>query len=241
MLFHGGSRRENGGNSVGRDGGDGVRAEAERPLGAQLGAAPRRRAVWARTLWGCRSTRAMCAAGLVTNGVTGLVWGVVSVWARDAAGLSGAQRDAALGAYALGKGLVQLASGGLSDWLGRKWLVAGGLAANGAALGVLAAAAAAHLAPQASNRYLMGTFVVLGLGTGLLYPVMAAAVCDHTSRGAQATAIGAFRFARDSGYAVGAVAGLVADAGSAPAAMGACALACAAAAAAVARWYRGRR
>ena len=204
--------------------GDGRRAE-HGETGARIAPGASRREVWWQTLWLNRSTAAMCAAGFVTNGVTGLIWGVISVWARDAAGVPGERRDAALGAYALGKGLVQLGAGALSDWAGRRAIVAGGLAVNAGALCALAVAAAGGTGADAAARWLIGCSIVLGLGTGALYPVLAAGVCDHAPRRVQATAVGAFRFARDAGYAAGALAGLLADAGSASAAMGVCAAA----------------
>jgi MFS family permease len=54
--------------------------------------------------------------------------------------------------------------------------------------------------------------VALGLGTALVYPTLIAVVADASHPSWRASAVGVYRFWRDSGYVVGAViAGLVAD------------------------------
>jgi MFS family permease len=59
----------------------------------------------------------------------------------------------------------------------------------------------------------VGTAVVLGLGTALVYPTLIAAMSDAVSPAARAPVVGVYRFWRDMGYAVGAlIAGGVADA-----------------------------
>ena len=57
-----------------------------------------------------------------------------------------------------------------------------------------------------------GAMVLLGLGTALVYPTLLAAVGDVASPSWRASAVGVYRFWRDMGYAVGALAsGVVAD------------------------------
>jgi MFS family permease len=54
--------------------------------------------------------------------------------------------------------------------------------------------------------------VTLGIGTAMVYPVLLAAIGDLTDPASRATAVGVYRFWRDSGYAFGAIlAGVVAD------------------------------
>ena len=53
---------------------------------------------------------------------------------------------------------------------------------------------------------------VAGLGTAMVYPTLLALVADVVEPARRASALGIYRFWRDSGYAVGALgAGLVAD------------------------------
>lgn len=53
----------------------------------------------------------------------------------------------------------------------------------------------------------------LSIGTAMVYPALIASISDHTHPNGRANALGAYRFWRDIGYAVGAlVAGVLADA-----------------------------
>ena len=62
--------------------------------------------------------------------------------------------------------------------------------------------------------------VILGLGTGLVYPALAAAIGDHAAPEARGTCVGTFRFWRDLGYTAGALVALLADGTSPAAALG---------------------
>ena len=54
---------------------------------------------------------------------------------------------------------------------------------------------------------------LLGLGTALVYPTLLAAIGDAVSPGERATSLGVYRFWRDAGFIVGALAaGALADA-----------------------------
>lgn len=58
----------------------------------------------------------------------------------------------------------------------------------------------------------IGAAALLGVGTAMVYPTLLAAVADVAPPQWRASAVGAYRFWRDSGYAVGAiVAGTLAD------------------------------
>ena len=67
-------------------------------------------------------------------------------------------------------GLGQLYTGGLSDRIGRKWLIAGGMLTQAAAIGLIAATTG--FAPWASAP------CVLGAGTAMVYPTLLAAIGD---------------------------------------------------------------
>ena len=102
-------------------------------------------------------------------------------------------------------GLSQLYTGALSDRVGRKGLIVGGMWVQ--AVGIVIVGIADGFAGFAAGA------VLLGLGTAMVYPTLLAAIGDVAHPGWRASAVGVYRLWRDLGYAVGAVlAGLVADA-----------------------------
>ena len=109
-------------------------------------------------------------------------------------------------------GAGQLVTGALSDRIGRKWLIAGGMLVQAAAIGLLAATHG--FGPWA----LAG--VGLGVGTAMVYPTLLAVVGDVAHPAWRASAVGVYRLWRDLGFAVGALlAGAVADLAGMPAAI----------------------
>jgi Major Facilitator Superfamily/MerR family regulatory protein len=101
-------------------------------------------------------------------------------------------------------GLGQLLTGPLSDRLGRKPLITGGM--------LLQAAALAGTALAGSFLSWAASAILLGIGTAMVYPTLLAAVGDVAHPSWRASAVGVYRLWRDAGFAVGALlAGLVAD------------------------------
>jgi MFS family permease len=101
-------------------------------------------------------------------------------------------------------GLLQLVTGALSDRWGRKWLIAGGMLVQGAAL--------AGIALVEEFWPWVAAAALLGGGTAMVYPTLLAAVSDVADPRWRGSAVGVYRFWRDSGYAVGALlAGALAD------------------------------
>jgi MFS family permease len=97
-----------------------------------------------------------------------------------------------------------LVTGGLSDRIGRKWLIAGGMWVQ--SIGILVIALKWNFMAFA----LGGVF--LGLGTAMVYPTLLAAIGDVAHPSWRASAVGVYRLWRDLGYALGAlIAGIVAD------------------------------
>lgn len=142
-------------------------------------------------------------AGLMNNLNDGAAWGLFPLLFA-AAGLSVGKIGLLAGLYPATWGICQLVTGALSDRLGRKWLIAGGMGVQALALLWIAAT-------RAFSGWAMAA-VLLGLGTAMVYPTLLAAVGDVAHPTWRASAIGVYRLWRDSGYALGAVlAGAMAD------------------------------
>ena len=152
--------------------------------------------------WRDRALSSLSFAGLVNNLNDIVVWGLLPTLAL-AQQLSVA--DAALIGIYLGVwGGSQLLTGALSDVLGRKPLIVVGLAVQAVGIACFA---------QSSQALWMVGAVVMGLGTGMVYPSLLAAVSDNAVPTWRATALGVYRFWRDIGYVMGALTGgVIADA-----------------------------
>jgi MFS family permease len=153
--------------------------------------------------WAHPALSAASASGLATNFKDGALWGLLPlVLAARSVPLERIGVVVALypGVWALS----QLYFGPLSDRVGRKALIIGGLATQ--AVGVLLLGSGASFGSAAVGA------VVTGLGTGMVYPTLLAFVSEQARPGERASALGVYRLWRDSGYAFGALgAGLVAD------------------------------
>ena len=186
-----------------------VAAETAAHPGPGAGTAAARKpfgAVFTETSWTNVSLRGASQAGLVTNLNDGLTWGVFPLLFFSH-GLGLAAIGLIKGLYPLVWGAGQLLTGRLSDTIGRKPLIVAGMivqaAAFPAALILLARPLAAGIVSAA----------LLGAGTAMVYPALLAAVADHAHPAWRAQALGAYRFWRDLGYAIGGlIAGLVATA-----------------------------
>jgi MFS family permease len=158
--------------------------------------------VWL-TSWGDRRLFAVSQAGLVNNLNDGVAWGLLPLFFA-ASGLSLEQISLLAAAYPAVWGLAQLGTGALSDGLGRKGLIAAGMAVQ--AVGLLLFVLTTGFWPW------LGAAALLGLGTAMVYPTLLAAIGDVAQPMWRASAVGVYRLWRDGGYVVGAVlAGLLAD------------------------------
>jgi MFS family permease len=163
------------------------------------------RATFARTSWHNHSLRGASQAGLVNNLNDGLTWGVFPLLFTDH-GLGLAAVGLIKGLYPILWGLGQVATGHLTDHIGRKPLIVHGMLVQAAGF-ILALA-------LLSTPLLAGILsaVALGLGTAMVYPALIASTSDHAHPAWRANALGTYRFWRDTGYAAGAlVAGILAD------------------------------
>jgi len=161
------------------------------------------REVFALTTYKDRNLFAASQAGLVNNLNDGMSWGIFPLF-YSAFGL-GLERIGLLKAiYPVTQGLLQIATGPLSDRWGRKGLIVAGMWVQ--AGGLFLTAATRHF-----EWWVVGS-LLLGLGTAMVYPTLIAAVSDASHPTWRARSLSVYRFWRDLGYAIGALAaGLIAD------------------------------
>jgi MFS family permease len=179
---------------------------------ADRSVAPSFKDIFLLTSWKNRTLFSVSQAGLVNNLNDGLAWGLLPLFFA-AGGLGIAQIGLLAGIYPGVWGIAQLITGALSDRLGRKDMIMGGMMLQGVAIGLL---------PLTHGfAWWAVAMVLLGLGTAFVYPTLLAAVSDVAHPDWRATAVGVYRLWRDSGYALGALlAGILADLLSVPWAIG---------------------
>jgi MFS family permease len=159
--------------------------------------------LFARVSWHDPALSSASQAGLVNNLNDGLAWGLLPLYFA-AAGLSVSQIGVIAFIYPAVWSLLQLGTGALSDRWGRKWLIAGGMLVQAAAL--------ASIPMGSTFGHWAAAAAALGAGTAMVYPTLLAAVGDVAHPRWRGFAVGIYRFWRDSGYVAGAlVAGLVSD------------------------------
>ena len=178
-------------------------AADRRPAGSGVGDTLSLAQVAALTSFRERALSAASQAGMVNNLNDGLAWGLLPLlFARGGLGVGRIGLLAA--AYPAVWGAGQLLTGSMSDRLGRKRLIVGGMWLQAAALALTAAT-------RGFVPWLAGA-VLLGVGTAMVYPTLLAAVGDVAHPRWRASAVGVYRLWRDGGFAVGALlGGVVAD------------------------------
>ncbi len=173
------------------------------PDGEAEGARPGLRIAFALGTWRDRRLVACSQAGLIEKFVDTLVWGFVPIYLL-ARGYPLVTVAALTTIYTASWAVLQLAFGPLSDRLGRRLFVAGGMALAG--VGVWAVGVSTSLPGAAIGS------LAMGLGMAMLYPTLLATVADLAPPASRGAALGVYRFWRDSGYFFGGIAiGLVAD------------------------------
>jgi MFS family permease len=159
--------------------------------------------VFSLVSWKDRALFSTSQAGLVNNLNDGMAWGLFPLYFA-AAGLAVEQVGLLAAIYPGIWGMAQLGTGALSDRLGRKGMIVGGMWLQAA--GIMLVLLGTDFAAWALA---MG---LLGLGTALVYPTLLAAISDVAHPDWRASAVGVYRLWRDGGYAFGAlIAGIVAD------------------------------
>jgi len=150
-----------------------------------------------------RNLFAASQAGLVNNLNDGMSWGVFPLFfAAFGLGVEGIGVLKAV--YPATWGILQVATGPLSDRWGRKGLIVAGMWIQAAGLLLTALT-------RQFEYWLIGS-LLLGIGTAMVYPSLIAAVSDASHPTWRARSLSVYRFWRDLGYAIGALsAGIIAD------------------------------
>ncbi|MGC2387621.1 MAG: MFS transporter, partial [Nitrososphaeraceae archaeon] len=163
------------------------------------------RQVFFETSWKNLSLLAASQAGLVNNLIFGVTWGLFTLYFVSFG--IGVSDTAFLKALHPGVwGFLQLATGPLSDSVGRKRLIYPGMIVQAVGIWIILFSAGSFF----------GLFVgmsLLGVGTALVYPTLLAAISYIANPQWRATSLGVYRFWRDLGFVFGAVGiGFIADA-----------------------------
>jgi MFS family permease len=150
-----------------------------------------------------RNLFAASQAGLVNNLNDGMSWGIFPLFFASF-GLNLDRIGILKAVYPVTWGILQIATGPLSDRWGRKGLIVAGMWVQAA--GLFLTAATSHF------EWWLVASLLLGLGTAMVYPSLIAAVSDASHPSWRARSLSVYRFWRDLGYAIGALAaGLIAD------------------------------
>ncbi|MBI4715140.1 MAG: MFS transporter, partial [Nitrospirae bacterium] len=161
------------------------------------------REIFRLATWGNKNLFSCSQAGMVNNLNDGMAWGLFPLLFA-AGGLDLHRIGILVAVYPAVWGILQIWTGGLSDRIGRKSMIAGGMFVQAAGIWLIA------FFPSFAF-WIVGS-VLLGVGTAMVYPTLLAAIGDVAHPDWRASAVGVYRFWRDMGYAVGALlAGIVAD------------------------------
>ncbi len=159
--------------------------------------------IFRRTSFGDRNLFAASQAGLVNNLNDGMSWGIFPLFFA-AYGLSVERIGVLKAVYPAIWGVMQTATGPLSDRWGRKGLIVIGMWTQAAGLFLTAG--------TGSFGWWLVASVLLGLGTAMVYPTLIASVSDASHPSWRARSLSVYRFWRDLGYAIGALsAGILTD------------------------------
>jgi MFS family permease len=183
-----------------RDTGEHVRLEAAKhakvePIGF--------REAFLLTSFRDRNLFAACQAGLVNNLNDGMSWAIFPLFFA-ARGLGVEPIGVLKAVYPGVWGVLQIATGPLSDRIGRKGLIVAGMWVQAIAL---------VMVPLLNGfSWWLTASILLGLGTAMVYPTLIAAISDVAHPTWRARSLSVYRFWRDLGYAVGALlAGVIGD------------------------------
>lgn len=146
--------------------------------------------------WKNRKLFAYSQAGHVEKFVDTCIWIFFPIYLFNN-GITLMEISFIVGTYTLTWGVLQIFTGLYSDYIGRNLLIIAGMLICSIVLPMC-------LLNLELSWWIMCSFF-LGLGMALLYPSISSAVNDNCEDSWRASAIGIYRFWRDTGYATGAL------------------------------------
>lgn len=159
--------------------------------------------IWVSTSWKHRNLGSITLNGLVNNLNDGVMWGLVPLLLVQRS-FTIEQVGIVAGIYPMIWGVSQLFTGKMGDLYCKKQLISMGM--------LLQALAIVLLVVFSSFTGAIIAAVLLGLGTGLVYPNFLTVVAENAHPTQRAEIMGVFRFWRDGGYVIGALlSGFLAD------------------------------
>ncbi|WP_207509910.1 MFS transporter [Telluribacter humicola] len=158
---------------------------------------PPLKSVWKDTTWRHANLGPVTWSGFVNNMNDGVLWGLLPVLLTTK-GYSLQEVGLLAGIYPVVWGVGQLVTGRLGDLFCKKQLLSLGMLMQGVAIAVLFYTQA-YLA-------LVLALAFLGVGTALVYPNFLSVVAENTPPDQRPQSLSIFRFWRDFGYVVGAIA-----------------------------------
>lgn len=159
--------------------------------------------IWSQTTWNHRNLGSVTLNGLVNNLNDGVMWGLVPLLLFQRQ-FTVSEIGMIAGTYPAVWGISQLFTGKMGDHFCKKQLITTGM--------LLQAIAIVLLVFFTSLTGAITAAVLLGLGTGLVYPNFLTVVAENAHPIQRAEVMGVFRFWRDMGYVVGALlSGVLAD------------------------------
>lgn len=149
------------------------------------------------TSWNNRSLLAASQAGLINNLIFGMSWGLFTLYFVSL-GISLTDTALLKTLHPAIWGFLQLATGPISDNIGRKKLIYSGMIIQASGLWTI-------LVFKNEFTGLFAGMSLLGIGTAFVYPTLLAAISDIANPQWRATSLGVYRFWRDLGFVFGAV------------------------------------
>lgn len=159
--------------------------------------------IFERTVIKDKNLSSLTFSGLTTNLKDEMAWGLFPIFFISA-GLSVPQVGMLVAIYPASWGIFQLFTGPLSDKIGRKWLITGGMLLQALSLWMI-------LITNSYGMWLLAA-ILLGIATAMVYPTLLSAISDVAHPKWRASSLGVYRSLRDAGYAFGALfAGILTD------------------------------
>lgn len=164
---------------------------------------PQTKGVFWNTTFKDKMLSSVTQAGLVNNLNDGMIWGLLPVLLISR-GFELGEIGKIASVYPIVWGFGQLVTGKMADHFSKKRMLFWGMLVQGIAILSL-------IFSDSVAAYVLLS-IILGLGTAVVYPTFLAAIASGSHPIQRAESLGAFRFWRDLGYAVGAlISGIMAD------------------------------